>query len=147
MSSPDLPFELQLTLRPGTVYYFKHRAVYSDEPHYFAVINEDPRSDHVLLMAIASSQLDRVKQRRKQFPPETLVIIDESEYADFTKPTIIDCNQIFELSRAELIQKLAAKELRSHQDLPKDILHKIWQGAHRSPRVDEAHKLLLPPFS
>jgi hypothetical protein len=141
----DLPFELQLTLRSGTVYYFEHRGICSPEPHFFTVINADPRSSNLLIMAVGSSQIDKVQARRKNLPPETLVIVDPSEYPDFSKPTVIDCNQVFELSREELVQKFKTKELRHHQDLPKSVLKKIWLGVHRSPRVDETYKLMLPP--
>lgn len=96
-------------------------------------------------MAVGSSQIDKVQARRKNLPPETLVIVDPSEYPDFSKPTVIDCNQVFELSREELVQKFKTKELRHHRDLPKAVLEKIWRGVHRSPRVDETYKLMLPP--
>lgn len=142
---PDLPFELKLTLRSGTVYYFEHRAISSSEPHYFIVMNADPQSGNVLIMTIGSSQVSKVQKRRKNLPPETLVLIDPSEYPDFTKPTIIDCNQVFELSKEELVQKFKAKDLRHHQDLPRSIKEKIWRGIRNSPLVDEVHKQLLPP--
>ena len=145
MPAPDLPIELKLTLRSGTVYYFEHRDVYSNEPHFFAVLNADPQSSNVLIMTIGSSQVSKVQNRRKELPPETLVIIDPTDYPDFSKQTIIDCNQVFELSKEELIQKFKTKDLRHHLDLPKDILEKIWAGVHASPRVDEIHKQLLPP--
>ena len=95
-------------------------------------------------MAVGSSQIAKVQARRKNLPPETLVIVDPAEYPDFSKPTVIDCNQVFELSREELIQKFKAKELRHHRDLPKAVLEKIWRGVHCSPRVDESHKQLIP---
>ncbi|NLX26492.1 MAG: hypothetical protein GXY61_11140 [Lentisphaerae bacterium] len=145
MSPPDLPFELQLTLRSGTVYYFEHRCIYSSEPHFFAVINADPQSNHLLILPVGSSQVATVQSRRKHLPPETLVIVDPAEYPDFSKQTIFDCNQLFELSREELVQKFKTKGLRHHRDLPKTILEKIWKGVHASPRVDEAYKQFLPP--
>lgn len=145
MPPPDLPFELKLTLRSGTVYYFEHRGVYSNEPHFFVVLNADPLSDNVLIMAIGSSQVDKVKLRRKALPPETLVVIDPSEFPEFTKPTIMDCNQVFELSKEELIQKFESRNLRHHRDLPSDLLDKIWIGIRTSPRVDEVHKQFIPP--
>jgi hypothetical protein len=134
-----------LTLRSGTVYYFEHRGINSTEPHFFTVINADPRSNNVLIIAIGSSQIAKVQKRRKNLPPETLVIVDPTEYPDFSKPTVIDCNQVFELSREELVQKFKTKKLRHHQDLPRSVLEKIWRGVHRSPRVDETYKLMLPP--
>jgi hypothetical protein len=145
MPSPHLPFELHLTLRSGTVYYFAHRGLSSVEPHFFAVINADPRSNDVLIMAVGSSQIAKVQERRKNLPPETLVIVDPVEYPDFSKPTVIDCNQVFELSREELVQKFKTQELRHHRDLPKAVLEKIWRGVRISPRVDEIYKQMLPP--
>jgi len=144
-----LPPLLRLTLRPGTVYYFVHRDLTSPEPHYFVVLNAHPQADAVLVLAIASSQLDKVRRRRTTMPPATLVEVTPNEYADFTVPTIVDCNQVFELPREELIEKLTNRQVRSHRDLPPDILTKIRAGVLLSPRVDEAHKRLLqrPPSS
>jgi len=145
MPPSDLPFPLNLTLRSGTVYYFEHRSLHTGVPHYFIVINADPQLDKVLIMAVGSSQIEKTKLRRRNMPEETLVEVDPSEYSDFTKPTIIDCNQIFELSREELVQKYRMKNLRAHQDFPAAVMDKIWQGVRNSPRVDEVHKQLIPP--
>jgi len=145
MDAPDLPVPLRLTLRSGTVYYFEHRGLLSGQPHFFIVLNADPQFDRLLILAVGSSQIDKVQRRRAGLPPETLVVVDQSNYPDFSKPTIIDCNQVFELSKAELIQKFKARELRHHLDLPSDVLDKVWTGVRASPRVDEIHKRLLPP--
>ena len=140
MSTDDLPFELRLTLRCGTVYYFQHRGLLSESSHYFIVVNTDPQRDTVLLLAVASSQLDKIRERRKGLPDETLVLVDPSDYAAFTKPTMIDCNQVFELDRAELVARYQSRDLRSHPDLPLPILSQVCDGILVSPRVDEAHK-------
>lgn len=145
MAPPDLPLPLRLTIRPGTVYYFQHRGLTSGEPHYFAIINADPPKSRVIIMTVGSSQVDTLRARRKNMPPETLVQVEPSQYPDFTKSTIIDCNQVFELSVEELVQKFNAKELRYHRDLPREVLEKIWRGVRASPRVDESHKNLIPP--
>jgi hypothetical protein len=144
MSSSDLPFSLKLTLRSGTVYYFEHRGLHSTEPHYFIVINANPQVDRVLIMAVGSSQVEKTRLRRQNMPDETLVVVDPTEYPDFSKQTVVDCNQVFELSRQELVQKFQAKELRSHQDFPAEVMDKIWQGVRISPRVDGVHKQLIP---
>ncbi len=145
MPAPDLPLELHLTLRSGTVYYFEHRGLTTGEPHFFAVINAEPRSGNVLIMAVGSSQIAKTQARRQGLPPQTLVIVDPAEYPDFSKPTVIDCNQVFELSVEELVQKFKTKKLRHHRDLPRTVLEKIWHGVHTSPRVDEVYKRMLPP--
>lgn len=145
MTPPDLPAQLRLTLRSGTVYYFDHRQLSAIEPRFFIVINADPLLGNVLIMTVGSSQITKVQERRKGLPPETLVIVNPAEYSDFSKQTVIDCNQVFELSKEELIQKINAREIRYHKDLPEEILKRIWRGVRLSPRVDESHKSLLPP--
>ena len=57
----EVPWELRLTLRPGAVYYFQHRALTSVEPHYFIVVNSDPLRDQVLLLAVATSKVESVR--------------------------------------------------------------------------------------
>lgn len=139
MPPSDLPFSLNLTLRSGTVYYFTHRGLQNTaEPHYFIVINADPQSDRVLIMTVGSSQIEKTKLRRRNMPGETLVEVDSSEYPDFTKETIIDCNQVFELSREELVQKYQARELRSHQDFPADAGNRNGQDLYCIPDCVEA---------
>lgn len=145
MDSEPLPFELRLSLRRGTVYYFQHRSLTSEASHYFVVVNSDPQSDKVLLLAVASSQVDKIRERRKKVPPETLVEVQPEDYGSFTKPTVIDCNQVFELDRAELVARFKAKELRSHPDLPVSILDHVRDGILASPRVDEEHKERIRP--
>jgi hypothetical protein len=145
VDSAPLPFELRLSLRRGTVYYFQHRGLHSDASHYFVVMNTDPQRDTVLLLAVASSQVDKIRERRRNLPPETLVEVAPSEYEGFIKPTLIDCNQVFELDRAELVSRYQAKSIRSHPDLPVCILNRVRDGILASPRVDEAYKELIRP--
>jgi hypothetical protein len=76
-------------------------------------------------------------------PAETLVVVSPAEYADFCVPTVVDCNQVFELPREDLIEKYQTGLIRSHRDLPAEILARICNGVVASPRVDEVHKRLL----
>ncbi len=145
MDPSSLPFELRLSLRRGTVYYFQHRGLLSETSHYFVVMNTDPQRDTVLLLAVASSQVDKIRERRKNLPPETLVEVSPGDYVGFTKPTLVDCNQVFELDRAELVSRYQAKSIRSHPDLPLEILNRVCEGILASPRVDEAYKELIRP--
>lgn len=56
-----VPLEIRLSLRPGTVYYMDERSLTSTQPHYFIVINSDPLGDELLLLTVASSQIEKVK--------------------------------------------------------------------------------------
>jgi hypothetical protein len=48
---PDekLPLELRLGLRAGSVYYFQSRELTSELPHFFILVNRDPKGKQLLL--------------------------------------------------------------------------------------------------
>jgi len=95
--SPGVPNETALNfyLHEGAVFYIQDRGLTSQQPHYFVVLNHDPRSEETLLLAVSSSQIENTHKLHAAKPPETLVEIAESDYADFTKDSIISCNQVF----------------------------------------------------
>ena len=142
MAAP-LPWEIRLTLRPGTVYYFQHRGLTSIEPHYFIVVNRDPIGDQVLLLAVSSSKVESVRQRRRQLPPATLVEISPAEYREFKLPSIVDCNRVFRKSLAELQVDWEAGNLKPKDDLPAALLAQIQAGIKLSPQVEDEAKALI----
>ena len=86
----DIPPEVQIkaTIKPGSVYYFSEDTFFSDEPHYFIVINKNPQSDIVILLVCSSSQIRKTKFRRRGLPG-TLVEIRKEQYEEFTRDSII----------------------------------------------------------
>ncbi len=135
-----VPWEIRLSLRQGTVYYMQDRSLTSQEPHYFVVVNSDPLGDEVLLMTVASSQVEKVRHRRRLEPGSTVVEIGEAEYADFTKDSVIDCNQVFTKSLADLCSQWGRKEIVTKYDLPAELLDKLRKGVSDSRLVSEADK-------
>ncbi|MBU1692712.1 MAG: hypothetical protein KJ726_01660 [Verrucomicrobia bacterium] len=134
---------LRLTLRGGTVYYLQHRDLSSAEPHYFVVLNLDPLGDDVLVLAMASSKVTSVRNRSRNLPPETLVEISPTEYADFTLQSIVDCNHRFRVTRQELLQKLQAGLAWEKIPLSAEILAKLRRGMLASSLIEEDIKDLL----
>ena len=139
----NVPWELRLTLRPGTVYYFQHRALSSAEPHYFIVVNSDPLGDQILLLAVASSKIETVRQRRRAQPAATLVEVSPAEYSGFRVPSIVDCNRVFRRSLAELVEDWKAGILQPKDDLPAALLARIQAGVKLSPLVEQESKALI----
>lgn len=138
-----LPWVISKTLRPGTVYYFQHRDLTSPEPHYFVVVNSNPLDDQVLLLAVASSKINSVRQRRAKMPPETLVEIGPADYSEFTLPSIVDCNVVFRRSHAELVAEWQAGRMKPKNDMPPAFLARIQAGIKRSPQVEDETKALI----
>lgn len=136
----QIPWEIRLSLRQGTVYYMRDRSLTSLEPHYFIVLNTDPIGDQILLLAVASSQVEKVKRRRGREPGSTVVEISEAEYAEFSKDSVIDCNQVFTKSLADLCAQWNRKEIVPKRDVPSDVLAKLRQGVRDSRLVSGADK-------
>lgn len=136
----QIPWEIRVSLRQGTVYYMAERHLTSAQPHYFVVVNANPLGDEVLLMTVASSQIEVVKRRCAREPGSTVVEINETDYADFTKDSVIDCNRVFTKSLADLCVQWQRKEIVPKQDIPKQILDRLKQGILDSRLVSEADK-------
>ena len=126
----SLPWELKLTLRRGCIYHYQDRTLSSGEPHYFIVINADPLGQQTLLLTIASSQVEKVKKRRTNLPPETLIEILPSDCEAFTKKSIVDCNKVFTKSLAELSDLHQKRALKEKGNLPAKLLEKLITALH-----------------
>lgn len=133
-------------IQTGSVYYFEEEQLSSTEPHYFVVLNKCPKTEELLILVCASSQVEKRKDivRRLKFSAETLVIISPSEYALFTKETVIDCNRAFEKTAQSLIDKLEQGKLKACTKLmPENIVHKLIGGVIASTQIAEKIKILL----
>jgi hypothetical protein len=141
----DIPPEVAIksTIRIGSVYYFTEESLQSDEPHYFIVINKNPHDDKIVFLVCAQSQIAKVKQRRKNLPPETLVEINPKQYPGFKKDSIIDCNSVWEKSVDQLADKLAREELKLKPEMDVSLVKRLRVGTLRSPSIDHRIKALL----
>lgn len=134
------------TVKTGSVYYFEEEKLSSPEPHYFIVVNKAPKSDKILILVCASSQIEKRKAvvEKLGFPKETLIIVSPQECPCFTKETAIDCNSIIEKSHQSVIEKLDNKKLRvCPEEISDTIVQKLVQGVLASNQVSEEIKALV----
>ena len=144
----DVPARVRIlaTIQTGSVYYFEEERLASNEPHYFVVLNKDPRTEELLILVCASSQVEKRQQiiQKLGFPQETLVLISHAEYSLFTKDTVIDCNRAFEKTPQSLIEKLEQDKLKvCAQIMSEDIIKKLIRGVLASSQVSEKIQRLL----
>jgi len=133
-------------VQTGAVYYFEEEQLTSPKPHYFIVLNKNPRTEEVLILVCASSQVEKRKQisKRLKFPAETLVIISPSECPLFTKETVVDCNSVFEKNVQSLVDKLEQGKLKICTELmPGQIIDKLVKGIIASTKIAENIKNLF----
>jgi hypothetical protein len=136
---PDVPPEVAIkaTIRPGSVYYFRHESfIYSEDPHYFIVINLDPLSEKVILLVCSTTRPYNVQQRRLNCPSKTLVEVTPAQYPDFTLTSIIDCNNVIDTETIDsLINRLANKELVMKTEMAIELVEQFREGVLASPLV------------
>lgn len=137
-----LPWEIRLTLRTGSVYYFVDRGLNSPEPHYFIVINSDPIGQEVLVLNVITSQVEKVRQRRSSLPG-TLVEIQPADYDELTKPSIVDCNNVFRRSLAELVEMNLHGAVVAKMQVPDEIIAALRAAVLTSPVVEQDIKDLI----
>ena len=133
----DIPPEVTIksTIKPGSVYYFPNEVLSSKESHYFIVINIDPIEDEVIFLVCSSSKIDKVKQRNRHNPPQTLVAISKEDYEDFTCDSIINCNNVFSERIEGLVDKLSKKTLKLKAEMNKNIVKKLREATWASLQV------------
>ena len=118
---PSIDLKLRLTLREGSVYYFRERSLRSAEPHYFIVVNSNPLTQEVLVMGIVTSKIAEVKQRRRLIP-ETIVEISPQVFDILKKLSIVDCNDLKQVQLVEFNARFVRKEIRyCDKDLPASL--------------------------
>ena len=144
----DIPAQVRIlaTIKTGSVYYFEEEQLSSPEPHYFVVLNKEPRTEEFLILVCASSQVEKRRQmiQKLGFPQETLVFISSSEYPLFRRDTVIDCNRAFEKTARSLIEKLEENRLRVCTEImPEEIVQKLVQGVMTSTQVSGKIKKML----
>lgn len=141
---PDV--RIKVTIQTGAVYYFASSQITSEEPHYCVVLNNTPNGDDSIVLAVASSQVDKRKAFviSRNLPQDTLVEVLPSESPIFTKHTVFDCNSVIQEPMEVLIEKLSCGELKIKSQLPDSILQNILTGVQSSPMVEKRIKKMLP---
>lgn len=95
-----------------------------------------------------TSQIGKRKDYYNKFNPKalsSLVKIFPKEVDILSKPSIIDCNQVEFIQKAELSSVFDSKgPFRFHSKIPFSIEKKIIEGIKKSPLVKPYFKNLLP---
>ena len=68
----QVPLELRVSSREGSIFYFEERKLTSARPHFHIVANTDPLAQQVLILIVVTSKVEKVKYFRRD-RPETLV--------------------------------------------------------------------------
>lgn len=143
MAGEKIDQKLSLSLREGTVYYFAHHTLTSPDPHYFIVVNSDPIKQKVLLLSVVTSQVEKVKLRRMACL-DTVVELTPADFDVLTKPSIVDCNDLKEISLAVFNGNFTAKKIKYFtKDLPMALRKELRKAIHTSTILSDEQKALV----
>ncbi len=131
---------LRATIRPGSVYYFRHESFSSLEPHYFVVINIDPTTDDVVLLLCASSAGHSVGTN---CPRETFIQIGPSQYPGFRSASVLNCNHVIEQTIEQLVARLSNRTLELKTEMDIRLVEQLRKGVLVSPLVANRIKTQL----
>lgn len=143
----EIPAEILIdgTIEQGAIYYFPEDSITSDAPHYFVVLNIDPKKDTILILACGTSQVKEAFVRRRNLPRETVVGVSTTECKYFKRNTAFDCNSLIQQSLNNLINKKTQGILEYKGKLSEVVLNKLIKGVLASPMVDRKHKKIVNP--
>ena len=139
----QVPLQLQVSLREGSVFYFQERKLSSPEPHFHIVVN-DPLTQQVLLLTVVTSKIEKVKHRRRDCP-NTLVELGPGDLPKtLTAPSIVDCNDLTSISLDEFCDRWARKEIETFaEDLPLALRKALRRAIHASNILPDELKALV----
>ncbi len=138
----DFPADIRfkLTVTGGSVLYFTEESINSDQPHYFVVLNYDPRRGFLLVLVNATTLSIDVASRANRVPMETLVDVNEEQCPFLKKPSLFDCNRAIEKSVDALIEKLDQGQLKICGNVSPEVLSRLRLGVIASKQVPPATK-------
>jgi len=138
--------QIEFTLVKGNVYFISDPAFNTETPHFFVILNANPRTDEFVVLVNATSQVEKRRARAELIgaPETTIVEVSDADYRHFTKPTVFDCNYPCEKTKEDLIQLLQATKLGPFQDpMPAGIVKQLCQGVLDSRIVEKRIKDLI----
>ena len=136
-----------MAVEQGDVYFMVHRGPTSSKPHFCIVVNGGVGATKRVVLSFASSQFETrlAIARRNHYPKETLVQVAPSQYDEFDRFTVIDCNSVYVGDADEFEGGLKASRARKKRKLPHAILERVIRGIHASPRATAEMKALIGP--
>lgn len=142
--APSPPFDIATTIQSGSVYYFSNNKFDNLIPHYYVVLNNDPQNEPLLVLVCASSQVQKVREKRQLLRPDTVVEISPSEYPSFTVQSIVDCNSIHERTVQQLQTQYDNGNLRVEPIMAAAIVDRLRDAVLESDLVErEIHDILV----
>lgn len=134
---------IRASIKPGTVYYFHEEHYSSPHKHYFVVINKSPLADELILLACASSRIDKTYVRRPNCSPDTFVTVTPKQYDSFTATSIFDCNRVLRRTINDIVRKYEDNELSIKPEMDIKLVSSLRKAVLASNQISPRIKSML----
>jgi hypothetical protein len=148
----DIPAKVvvPVCIEQGAVYLYQLEIANYDGATYkgdrfMIVLNTNPNTDTVLVLATITKQIDKKKKYIKNIgeSPETLVKITPTDFPRLKQDSVVNCNSVFETSLQELVTSVENGGKIFTERLPKSKISEITKGVLLSKQVSSEHKKLI----
>ena len=113
----------QKILVPGGAFRMRHEFHSEGEKNrFFFVLNKDPQSDTVVLLATATS---KIKEHKAKWPPDVLVEISPFKYQELEVLSIINCETARSFQKRDVRQWITQRKIVPLRPLPKAVLARL----------------------
>jgi hypothetical protein len=148
----EIPAEVtvRVCIEQGSVYHYLLESINNDGilykgKRFLVVLNKDPKTDMVLILVTVTKQVEHQKEYIKRIgeDPSTLVSISKVNFPRLSVDSVVNCNDIYETSMADLINDIENGGKVFFEKLPKIVIDDLLAGVMKSNMVSLEHKELL----
>jgi len=149
----DIPTEVLIAtcIEQGSIYHFELETINKDGSRYkgnrfLIVLNANPKTDKLLILTTITSQIENAKKHIKNLGAdlETLVYLDKSDFKRLSKDSVVNCNNVYPISKKDLMLKLEEYSGKVFfEKLSHTKIEALVGGVIKSNQVANEYKTLL----
>lgn len=145
-----LDISIPICIEQGSIYHFhidiknQDGTVYGGD-RFFIVLNLNPKTDEILILTTITKKIDKNREFIKRIgeDPSTLVLISTSDFSRLSQDSIVNCNNVYQITIKELIDKIKNGGKIFSNKLPKTIINALVSGILKSKQVSPEVKQKL----
>lgn len=136
---------LMSTIRAGSMYRFAEETFKTSVPHYFVVLNINPKATNVAVLVCAVTLDIKTIETKERlgYARDTLIDITPEQCPLLTRVTLFDCNKLYVKTLPVLVDRLERTMLEVVGEVSAEVLDMLQDGALKSSHVERYLKGLI----
>ena len=113
-----------------------------EKNRFFFVLNANPQQDTVIVLATATTKIEKLVHRYRD-RPEVLVAIRHCDYEPLPESSIVNCEAALALPKSRVQQAIDNHEIELLPPLPSDILERLRNAISKCKVIPPEDKRLI----